>query len=88
MALSSYNSTFTNSGTGAGNNVTVIVTATGGTASATGGMADATGGMNTNNDNDTNTATNTGRRLVTYIERILRRLMMILMRLVNPFLSS
>jgi hypothetical protein len=61
------------SGSNGGGNVTVIVTATGGTATATGGAADATGGMNENNDNDTNTATNTGRKMMNEIERAMKK---------------
>ena len=62
--------------------MTVIVTATGGTATATGGAADATGGMNENNDNDTNTATNTtGRKMMNEIERILKKIMISLQNL-------
>ena len=62
-------------GTSAGN-VSVVVTANGGSATATGGAATATGGSNTNTDNDTNTATNmTGRRFRSSLERILKTLM-------------
>ena len=59
-------------GYGYGNNVTVIVTATGGTASATGGSGTATGGSNTNTDNDSNVATNGGRSISGKIETILQ----------------
>ena len=69
------------SGGGIGGNVTVKVTATGGTATATGGAADATGGMNENNDNDTNTATNTGRRMMNEIERVMKKIMSFLQSL-------
>ena len=70
------------SGSSSGGNVTVIVTATGGTATATGGAATATGGMNENNDNDTNTATNmTGRRMRNEIERVMKKIMSFLQRL-------
>ena len=68
---------------GGSGNVTVTVTATGGTATATGGAADATGGMNENNDNDTNTATNTtaGRSIKTNIERMVKKILMFLHRI-------
>ena len=69
------------SGSNGGGNVTVIVTATGGTATATGGAADATGGMNENNDNDTNTATNTGRSMMNEIERLMKKIMSFLQNL-------
>ena len=64
---------------GSTGNVTVIVTATGGTATAT-------GGDNTNNDNDTNTATNnTGRRMMNQIERVTKKIMSFLQRLSFSF---
>ena len=62
------------SGFGTTGNVTVIVTASGGTATATGGAATATGGSNTNNDNDTNTATNYGRSIKNKVERMMRKI--------------
>ena len=69
------------SGFGSTGNVTVIVTATGGTATATGGAATATGGSNTNNDNDTNTATNNGRSDKSKVGRMMRKILRLLQRI-------
>ena len=70
---------------GYGNNVTVIVTANGGAATATGGAATATGGSNTNNDNDTNTATNTGRKMKNELERLVKLFLRLLQTMPGAF---